>query len=242
MVKFTHLRYNMKHYLLITILLSCLSGYGQKVKITEMSRDYFKYPNVAGFFYLHERTLPENYDWIADAVIELDTILPKTLKEIYEKMEEKGNKLGANAFRISDSDIFTPGPHKNIRLSIYYLRKENRDANKVLFERPAVYLFGFLSYHQDIQGYKIVVNNQKMILEELRYKLIEPGIGKVVKVKLGRGFKSDEVKATVEAATLPRYYKFDLYKGFFSAGVISEHEWSFAEMLIRILKPERLAP
>lgn len=230
----------MKRYLLINILFLCLSGYGQKVKITEMNRGYFKYPSVEGFFYLHHQALPETYDWVADAVIELDTILPNTLKETYDKMEEKGNKLGANAFRISDSDIYAYGSNKYIRLSFYYLRKENRDANKALFERPVVYLFGFLGYHQDIQGYNIAVNREKMILEELRYKIIEPGVGNVVHVKLGKGFKANEVKTTVEAATLPRYYTFSMYRGFFSAGVISEHEWSFGEMLIQILKPERI--
>ncbi len=238
---FVSATYTMKHLLIFITLLVSLSGFGQKVKITEMNQDYTKFANVAGLYYLHDQTNPENYDWIADAVIEFDTILPNTLKEIFAKIEEKGNKIGANAFRISDSDIYVPGPAKYIRLSVYYLRKEKYNENLILFERPVIYLFGFLSHHQHIDGYKIAVNKQKLILEELRYKVLEPEVGTEVKVKLDTGVKSDEVKTSVEKNALPRYYKFDLFKGIVSGGVISEHEWSFAEMLIRILKAERMA-
>lgn len=228
----------MKRYLLLFFLFSFLHTHAQKVKITSMSRDYFRHTNVEGFSYLHEDLTEDAYQWIATARIEFDTIRPETLKRIYNKANAKGNKIGANAFRVLDSDVYAFGQNKFIELDIFHLRQENRKENLRLFQGRKVYLFGFLGHHRKIGGYKISVNGEKMLLQELRYKFFEPMAGRELKICLGKGFKKDEIRLIVEKQMLPRYYKFDVYRGVFSRGQISEHEWSFGEFLARILKKE----
>ncbi|NOQ72933.1 MAG: hypothetical protein GQ574_13070 [Crocinitomix sp.] len=230
----------MKRLLLLFFMLLSVNLIAQKVKVTKMSKDYFRHANVEGFFYLHEKATPEMYEWIGDIRIELDTIKPGTIKAIYNKINKKGNKLGANAFRVIDSDIYSYRNEKFISLGIYHLRWENRDENLSLFQGGKVYLFGFLGHHKRIAGYKVAVDGRKVLLEELRYKFIQPKVGQVLKVKLGGGLKKDEVKVKIKPNMLPRYYKFEAFKGMFRRGVISEHEWSFGELLIRILDKETL--
>ncbi len=77
-----------------------------------------------------------------------------------------------------------------------------------------------------------------MIQHELSYRELNPEVGSTVRVKLGNGFKSHEVKLKAKNAMLPRYYRFQIYKGAFRRGVVSEHSWSFGAFLIRILKKE----
>ncbi|MFT5824109.1 MAG: hypothetical protein ACI8ZM_005375 [Crocinitomix sp.] len=228
----------MKRLLLLFFMLLSVNLIAQKVKVTKMSKDYFRHADVEGFYYLHDKATPEMYEWIGDIRIELDTIRPKTIKNIYKKLNIKGNKLGANAFRVIDSDIYSYGDKKFISLGIYHLRWENRDQNLSLFHGKKIYLFGFLGHHKRIGGYKVAVNGEKMLLEELRYKFIQPKVGRIVKVKLGGGLKKDAVKIEIKSNMLPRYYKFEIFKGAFNKGEISEHEWSFGELLIRILDKE----
>jgi hypothetical protein len=230
----------MKRLLLLLLMSLSANLIAQKVKVTKMNRDYYRHNNVEGFFYLNDDATDEMFEWIGDIRIELDTIKPQTIKKVYDKLHIKGNKLGANAFRVLDSDIYIYGDEKFIKLGIYHLRQEHRDANLKLFQGEKIYLFGFLGHHKKIGGYKVEVNNQKILLEELRYKFITPNTGDLLKVRLGKGLKKDEVKVKINSQMLPRYYKFEVFKGLFSRSVISEHEWSFGELLIRVLDKETL--
>lgn len=229
----------MRLFLLFFMLLS-INLSAQKVKVTKMNKDYFRHTDVEGFYYLHDNARTEMYQWIGDVRIELDTIKPQTIKTIYQKINAKGNKLGANAFRVIDSDIYSYGNKKFISLGIYHLRWEHRDENLSLFRGQNIYLFGFLGHHKKIEGYRVAVDGEKLLLEELRYKYIQPEVGHDLKVKLGNGLKKDEVKVEIEQQMLPRYYKFEVFKGVFSRGVISEHEWSFGELLVRVLDREAI--
>ena len=229
----------MKRQLLLLFMFFCLVGNAQKVKVIKMSRDYFRHTHVGGFDYLHVNADTSTFQWVANVRVEFDTIQLRTLKGFYNKFNSKANKMGANAFRVLNAELYTYREVKYIELSVFHLRRENRDENLELFQAGKIYLFGFLGHHQRIGGYKIEVNGKKMLLQELRYKIYEPEIGKELRVKLGRGLKSDKIKTVIEPQMLPRYYKFDLYKGMLSRGIISEHEWSFGEFLVHLLKKER---
>lgn len=214
----------------------------QKVRITEMSRDYFRHLNVEGFEYLHEDVDSTKFQWIANVIIEFDTIQPTTIKELYLKMNERANRFGANAFRVLKSNLITPKDTKFIELSFYFLNYEDRKKNRELFQSNDLYFFGFLGHHKNIEGYKLTVQNEKFIVQELSYKLYKPQIGETIIIKLGKGFKSDEVIIKIEKDMYPRYYRFNVYKGLFSRNVIDEYEWSFGEFLIQILKKQTFIP
>lgn len=228
----------MNRLLLLLFMFIGVCSYGQKVKITAMSKEYYRHKEVMGFTYLHEELTDEGFQWIANSKVEFDTIRPETLKRIYGKLNLKANKIGANAFRVIKSDIYAKGCKKYIEVGLYHLRMERRDENKRLFDGKRIYLFGFLGYHQNIEGYKIEVNGKKMLLQELRYKYFELNTGETFNISLGTGIKRDEISLKIESKMSPRYYKFNLYKGMLSKGQISEHEWSFGEFLARILKKE----
>lgn len=228
----------MNRLLLLILVCFGFGVYSQNVKILKISQDYVRHPDVAGFHYLHEDMKESTYQFVGELRIEFDTIFRNTLKEVYNKFNEKANKLSSNAFRVINSDLYSPGDQKFIEIGIYYLHTEDRNENLRHFQNGKIYLFGFLAHHDHINGYHVMVNGEKMELQELRYKWYQPTAGKVVRVKLGRGFKRDAVKLKVERDMLPRYYTFQIFKGL-KRGIISEHEWSFGEMLARILHKQK---
>jgi|GEM_PF-3105822 len=215
--------------------MTVIGAASQKVRITEMNRGFVRQTNVEGFEYLHEKMQEDTYSWLADVLIEFDTIHPQTLKEFYLKLNERANKMGANAYRVRNSDLSKLVENKFIELSFYFLNYENRKENKYLFIDETVYIFGFLGHHKNLAGYKIQVNQEKLVLAEQSYIEIHPKIGQELTIKLGRGFKSDELTSKIEEGMFPRYYRFNVYRGPFSRSVIDEHEWSFGEFLKRIL-------
>jgi len=228
----------MIRHLFLFFLLFNTAAFAQKVKILKVNSNYFKHSNVEGYQYLHPKMRKETYEWIANVRVNFDTIKPNTLQILYNKLYKKSNKLCANAFRILASNLYAPKKEKFIEIGIFYLNWENRNENKELFEANKIYMFGFLGHHRRIEGYKISVNDKKMILRELQYKLVQSKRGSVVKLTLGNGFKRDNLKVEIENKMMPKYFKFEIYKGPFKRGLISEHEWSFGEMLVQVLKKE----
>lgn len=212
-----------------------LSVSAQKVHIIDMNRDFVRQNNVEGFEYLHDEMNNDTYAWLANVLIEFDTIHPKTLKEFYLKLNERANKMGANAFRVKDADLSQTSESKFIELDFFFLNYEDRKENKYLFRDESIYIFGFLGHHKNMAGYKIEINQQKLIISEQSYLEIHPKIGDELQIKLGRGLKKDELNTIIEEGMFPRYYRFNVYRGPFSRSVIDEHEWSFGEFLIRIL-------
>lgn len=230
----------MKSHLLLCFLLIVLSASAQKIRITELNRDYFRQTNVEGFEYLHQDMAPDLYEWIADVEIEFDTLHPNTIKEFYSKMNEKANKLGANAYRIKSSNLTSFGGTKTIVLRFYFLHYEYRKENKERFQDNVIYLFGFLGHHQNMEGYKIQINGEKLIIPEQSYFEMHPSVGTSVTIQLSRGFKRNEIVTVIDAKMLPRYYRPNVYRGIFSRSVIDEYDWNFGEFLVHILKKHPL--
>jgi hypothetical protein len=126
-------------------------------------------------------------------------------------------------------------------LGIYYLNIENHKENINLFENNLIYLFGFIGHHQDIEGYNLEINGKKILLEELTVKTIRPNANDVLQIKLMNGFKTDEIQVKIEPKMLPKYFKFEIFRGAFSRGLISEYGWSYGEFLARIFKKQTIS-
>ncbi len=230
----------MKRLLLLYFTLFCLTAGAQKVRLTQLNQNYTRVPNVQGFDYLHDELDRETFVWIADALVEFDTIFPTTIKDYYAKLIDKANKIGANAFRVNEAQLNLFGATKTISLSFYFLNYENKKENAELFQEKKIYLFGFLGYHQRVDGYEIKLNEQKLVLNELSYKEVVLSSDKQIHIQLSHGLKKNWVNVPIENNMTPRYYKFDYYEGVMNRGQISEYEWSFGEFLIRILQKEIL--
>ncbi len=220
--------------LILCFLFFALGVMAQKLRITEMSQDYSRQTDVEGFDYLHDEMQTGTNQWIANVEISFDTIHPNSIKEFYLKMNEKANKLGANAFRVISSNIAITSKVKSIEMGFYFLKYEHRKENKERFLSSSLYLFGFLGHHRNMEGYKIEINEQPIMILEQSYVLLNPKIGESLTIKLGSGLKHDVIRTTIEKDMFPNYYRFNAYKGPFSRSVIDEYEWSFGEFLIRI--------
>lgn len=225
--------------ILITAVTLCISGFGQKLKFLEMNPEAFHHANVRGFQYLHENLNEAYYNWIGDVKVELDTILPGVIKEAYHQVAQKANRLAANAFRVVDADIYSYGDKKHITFRLYYLNRENFRENQKEFKSTSVYIFGFLSYHEKIKGYKIMINGQKYLVEELQYQVLDLPTDEVLTVKLYNGFGSTVKSFKGNGNTRANYLTFNLIQRTLTKGEIREHPWSFAEFLIRVLDQDK---
>ncbi len=220
------------------ILFVVFQGFGQRVKIMDISPDYFRHNDVSGFYCLHPEIEKEAYEWIATVKVTFDSIYPNTLTNLYDKLTDKSNRLRANAFRFRRADIFTTIDEKYIELDVYYLKMERRDLNYSLFDKNKVYLFGFLGYHQNIEGYTIEINGEQLLLSELRYKEISLPAGVPVEIKLDKGVKADVINLTGTKDMKPVYYEFDIFKGMFTRSKITTYDINLAEFLKPLLKRE----
>lgn len=226
--------------LLPLFMLLTITSTAQTLKVLRLNRDAFRHQNVEGFSYLHDNVSTNGYEWIGDVRVAFDSIYPASLKEIYILLSTKANKISGNAFRVINSDIHKRGKDKFIELGIYYLNYENQTENLNLFENNLIYLFGFIGHHQDLEGYNVEINGKKILLEELTVKTIRPKVNDLLHIKLINGLKTDEIQVKIEPKMLPKYLKFEIFKGAFSRGLISEHEWSYGEFLARIFKKQAI--
>lgn len=226
---------------LLLFMLLTLTINAQTLKVLRLNRDAFRHTKVEGFSYLHEDLKTSGYEWIGDIRVAFDSIYPTSLKEIYTMLATKANKISGNAFRVINSDIHKQGKEKFIELGIYYLNIENHKENINLFENNLIYLFGFIGHHQDIEGYNLEINGKKILLEELTVKTIRPNANDVLQIKLMNGFKTDEIQVKIEPKMLPKYFKFEIFRGAFSRGLISEYGWSYGEFLARIFKKQTIS-
>ncbi len=229
---------NRSLFILLAIVLPS-AVFSQKVKISEISQDYYHHQDVEGFYYLHEDLEnDEAFYWVADLRVDFDTIYPHTINQIYRRFLVKANKLGANSFRVEGSDIYANGGDKYVKVKTYFLRQERRAANKELFYDNVVRLYGFLGHHQSIEGYDVSINDKKMLLTELRYKEIKLTIGDHLKIKILGGLRGEIVEFDVTPNLVKKYYYFELFKGMMSKGKISEYSWGFGELLAHILRKD----
>ncbi len=227
--------------LLPLFMLLSITTTAQTLKVLRLNRDAFRHNKVEGFSYLHEDLKTSGYEWIGDVRVAFDSIYPTTLKEIYNLLSTKANKISGNAFRVINSDIHKLGKDKFIELGIYYLNHENQKENLNLFESNLIYLFGFSGHHKDIEGYNLEINGKKILLEELTVKTIRPNVNDVLQIKLMNGVKTDIIQLKIEPKMLPKYLKFEIFRGAFTRGLISEHEWSYGEFLARIFKKQSIS-
>ena len=222
--------------LLITgITLGAGMAFGQKVRIDNLNKGFEKVRTVSKFDCLHEAWSADSVEWVADMSIRFGHITPVTIKEIFKAFWEKANRLGANSFRVKESDIYNEEGEKFITLEAYWLRMERRNNNVEMFHSSSVYLFGFLGHHQRLKGYEVYFNDEKLLMHELSYKKFEFTPGEEIELRIGSKSRGETVKATIKANSFPLYYYFAKTTGGFQNAHIFEYEVAFAEFLLEIL-------
>jgi hypothetical protein len=226
----------MKGYLLFLLTFISMSLFAQKLKVTAVNDNYFHHEKVEGFICLHDEMPDYGFTWIGTIRMELDTIVRMRLEDTYKMAQERANRLGANAFKVKDADIFSFKGQKFIEFDIYHLRMENRDENRALFYSKSFYLFGFLGHHRNMEGYTVKLNGEKLMLDELSFYTFQPAIGTEVVVEIGGWFKKGKHTYRVAAQELSRYFSFQMYRGLFRTHEINEYDWSFGEYLLKVLK------
>lgn len=225
----------MRYMMFLLILFTSYFTNAQKLRITKMNLDYQKFDNVGDFDYLNDDADLSTFNWIANLTVAFDTIYPKTIFKVFDMLQEKSNRLGANSFRIINSDIYTAGNSKFIEISVYYLNRENRKENFDFFRSGDVVVFGFLGHHKSIEGYEIEFGTDRFVLHELEFNRKTLQDGQKISIRLGKGMKVYEKIHVKNPNSLPTYLMFEEFKGAFKTGVISTYPLNFGEFLIRIL-------
>ena len=223
-------------FLLLTALFVNGSSYAQKIRIRASNKDFDQVRIVSKFDCVNDDMDTSKYIWVADLSVEFDTVLPGTLEGIYREFWTRANHVGANAFKVKDSDLYTVGEKRFITLSVYWLRMEYRDENMTLFNSPDVYYFGLLGHHVDLDGYDVSFNGQDLLLRELTYHHFSAEDNEKVEVSIGGRSRGDITTFIAEAKTLPRYFYFKQATGSFKNAWVYEYDWNMGEFLVSILE------
>ena len=158
--------------------------------------------------------------------------------ESFKRLKEKSNKSGANCFKVKETDIFKHGRGKHITISVYWLRMEDRAKNLKLHQSCDVYLFGFLGFHKQIEGYDVKIQDKEMLIRALTYRKFnfEPKTG--ISLQLGSKSRGTRTSFVTEEDMYPKFYYFTMVKGSYKNAWIDEYSLSFGLFLTKILNKE----
>lgn len=228
----------MKKLVFLIVLLNASLGLAQKLKVDAMNKTHEKFRDSHHFDYIHDDYDTSKLIWIADLTVTFDTIIPGMLGESYNLLKSRANKFGANAFRVKESNIFDTGPDKFISISTFWLHMEDRDSNEVLFHAPEVYLFGFLGYHEEIDGYEVSINKKDYTMHALTFRKESFSDNERIDLQLGSKARGTSVEFEVSEKKEPRYYYFSMVRGSFKNAMIKQYDRDFAMFLTQVLQEE----
>lgn len=219
---------------LMTLCLLTQNAFGQKYRIMASNKQFEAYRAVTKFDCIHDDFEVEKLTWVADYSVMFDTIKPGTIEEIYRTLWTRANRIGANSFKIDNSDIYALGDDKFIDVKLYFLPMERRNENMHLFRSDKVYLFGFLGHHVQLSGYEIEYNELELLITELSYRFYHLGTDKAV-IRFGKRKGHELHLKGHEDHRMPHYIYFKQTVGEKQNKWIDEYEWQFGEFLIQIL-------
>ncbi|MBD3636661.1 MAG: hypothetical protein HUJ25_04910 [Crocinitomicaceae bacterium] len=224
----------------ILTILFCLPYFciSQHVDVLKYNDQYERYRKSRYFDYVHEDFDSANLTWVADLRVEFDTVLRGMIGESYKELKEKANQFGANGFKVNASNIYKSGKDKYIEISVYWIRMENRNENLELFKDNKVYLFGFLGYHQDIDGYDVEIQDESFIMRALTYREYSYPPKTDVTLALGSKIRGTEISFKMEERMFPKFFYFNMIKGSFKNAWIDEYSLSFGTFLTQILEKD----
>jgi hypothetical protein len=222
--------------LFLVIGFSSQQLYAQKYRVLRTNTAFEKVRHDTNFDCLHENFDTTLCQWVADYHVQFDTILPGTIEAAFKGVWERANRLGANSFIVRSSDLYTEGEPRYFDISVYWLRMENRDSNKHMFYSGDVYMFGFLGHHIMIDGYEVYRGEEEMLIQELSYHQFDMAHDDKVIIRIGNRSRGETFQVHADHNTLPEYLYFQQSIGAFQNAWIAQHEWNFAEFLIRVLK------
>jgi hypothetical protein len=161
-----------KHIFLLLLLVTSICN-GQAIKIEVLQKSTFesnlkKYNSFLGgraaMYFLNSKFDTSYVNYIATLKAKTEKRWP-TIEEVYNKVVNKANSLGANAFttkqvHIADSIVFV--------FDFYYATDETLNANRLQTEKNVVYIFGNLDKGMPVITYK--VNKEKDFVHGGFYK------------------------------------------------------------------------
>jgi hypothetical protein len=227
----------MKLFLTLFSMFAITTLNAQKLKVKNINKNFIRVDDkINDFDYLNEEMDSSTYVWIADMRVSFGTLQPTTIFKAYSAIKERANILGANAFSVTNSDIYAERGELFIEVSVYWLHREHREKNLSLYDRENIYFFGFLAHHEDIPGYTVVIDeDEKILLKELTYIKRPIQLEDTMRVELKKGMKSNELTFVHKIKSPWNYIYFYLHKGAFNVGEIRNYETEVGEFLKRIL-------
>jgi len=223
-------------FLVFTMSFISHQSVAQKYRITRSNPAFEKVRHDTNFDCIHPEFDSALYQWVADFHVYFDTIMPGTIETAFKGVWERANRLGANSFTVHRSDLYTVGETRYFDVSVYWLRMENRDSNTHLFYSGNVYMFGFLGHHVLLDGYEVYRGEEEMLIEELSYHQFDVEHDDKMEIRIGNRNRGEIFRAHADHNSLPDYLYFQQTTGTFQNSWIANHNWYFAEFLIRVLK------
>lgn len=212
--------------------------FGQKIRVDGFNRDFEKYRNTTDFDYIHADYDTTKLTWIADFTVKFDTIIHGMLGECYKILQERANRFGANSYRVLNSNLLSNNEEKYISIEVFWNRMEDRDENQSHFISNTLYLFGYLGYHSEIDGYKVAINDQEFVMRALTFRKFEFLDDQKISLTLGSKSRGDSKTIHIRDGMKPKYFYFNMVRGQFKNAYMSEYDESFAQFLINILPSE----
>ncbi|MFT4601764.1 MAG: hypothetical protein ACI857_001947 [Arenicella sp.] len=223
-------------YLSVILLLIGFNSFSQKIRVTAMNRDFEKFRNASHFDFVNDDFDTTKLTWVNDLTIKFDTASDGMIGECYKLLKTKANRFGANAFKVKESDVYKRGRGKFITISTYMIRMENRVENLSLMNSNTVYLFGLLGHHSSIPGYKVLVNEQDHMINELTYFKLDCMDKEKIYIRLGSKSRGAEKRLAIEEGMRPKFFYFHMVKGSFKNAWIDEYSPNFGMFLSQVLR------
>ena len=226
----------MRLYLIISFVLVSVVSKAQQLRVVDLNREHEKFRKVTNFDFAHPDFDSSKLTWVADLHISFDTVIPGMIGECYKQMKDKANRYGANAFRVKSSDIYTLHDEKYIEVAVYWIRMEDREENLKLQKEKKVYLFGFLGYHEEIDGYDVQVNDEDLVMRSLSYRVYEFEDVDQIEIQLGSSLRGTKEYVRIEKNMDPKFFNFHMVTGSFKNAWIGEYDQSLGLFLTQILE------
>jgi hypothetical protein len=112
---------------------------------------------------------------------------------------------------------------------------EDRNENLALFNSNCIYLFGFLGFHSEIEGYNVAVNDQDFVMRARSYRKFEFLDDQKINLLLGSKSRGDSKTIHIHDGMKPKYYYFNMVKGQFKNAYMAEYDENYGNFLIHIL-------
>ncbi len=178
----------MKNALFLLAFCFCtILTFGQKVEIIKTNNDFVKKKKQKSFLFISRDVSVDTLTYVA--TISCNSNKKSNLPTLFKKLRKKGNKLGANAYRISS--IEDDSSEINVTLDIYAVSRNQRNTIKAFYPSDKIYLFGHPT--RSSKSIKCKINKIKSYIKPFHYVELDHNENSETSISIG-GFLGSKIR------------------------------------------------